>query len=70
MIGSQKDSIPSLTAPELKAALLATGDKRLINGQKNASKWGVSLYTWEGENLLGYALMETRDCLRSKTREV
>ncbi len=46
--------------PELMDKLIATGNKRLINGNKKDKFWGVSPITWEGENHLGTILMEVR----------
>lgn len=60
--------------PELLAYLLSTGDSVLVEGSPFDDIWGVKLgiddpgitnpNEWHGENLLGFALMETRDILR------
>ena len=47
--------------PELSSMLLATADRRLINGGKKDKYWGVNLITWEGENRLGLILMKIRN---------
>ena len=46
--------------PELMDLLMATGKRKLINGGKKDTFWGVNLITWEGENNLGTILMEIR----------
>ncbi len=46
--------------PELLAKLIATGNRKLINGGKKDEFWGVNLITWEGENRLGQILMKLR----------
>ena len=60
--------------PELLAFLLGTGDAILVEASPYDAVWGVKLPAddprihnpreWKGENLLGFALMETRDRLR------
>ena len=60
--------------PELHAFLNSTGDSVLVEGSPYDGIWGVKLgiddpkinnpVEWQGENLLGFALMETRDILR------
>ena len=60
--------------PELLAYLLDSGDSVLVEGSPFDDVWGVKMGTddpriknpneWLGENLLGFALMETRDILR------
>ncbi len=62
--------------PELFAFLDSTGDSILVEGSPYDGIWGVKLGTddpqidnpnaWRGENLLGFALMETRDILREQ----
>ena len=62
--------------PELWAFLNGTGDSVLVEGSPYDGIWGVNLSiddprihnpnAWQGENLLGFALMETRDILREK----
>ena len=56
---------------DLKAALFATKGKTLVEASPVDRKWGIGLAadnplakdkeTWEGRNLLGYALTEVRD---------
>ena len=56
---------------DLKAKLLATGDRVLVEASPNDLIWGVGLYAndplilddknWKGRNLLGNALMEVRN---------
>ncbi len=60
----------------LKKQLLATEDKILVEGSPYDKIWGVGLKwddpkilnsaNWKGENLLGMALMKTRDILNYK----
>ena len=60
--------------PELLAFLLGTGDSVLVEGSPYDGIWGVKVSlddpkildpnAWQGENLLGFALMEARDILR------
>lgn len=60
--------------PEMKAALLATGDKLLVEASPYDRVWGVGLAAdderildpgqWRGSNLLGEALMAVRASLR------
>jgi ribA/ribD-fused uncharacterized protein len=60
--------------PALKAFLLATGDKVLVEASPRDRIWGIGLgpdnpaahdpHAWRGLNLLGFALMEARDRLR------
>jgi ribA/ribD-fused uncharacterized protein len=60
----------------LKEYLLATGDRVLVEASPTDRIWGIGLAqdakfidnpnTWRGENLLGFALMETRDVLHSQ----
>lgn len=62
--------------PELFAFLDSTGDSVLVEGSPYDDIWGVKLgiddpriknpNEWQGENLLGFALMETRDILRER----
>ena len=53
--------------PELMESLLATGDRKLINGGKKDTFWGVNVVAWEGENRLGTILMHLRDIWREGT---
>lgn len=51
--------------PDLKEMLLATGNKKLIEGNTwNDTFWGVSLKTGNGKNHLGNILMKVREELR------
>lgn len=60
--------------PELKAFLLGTGDRVLVEASPMDRIWGIGLAqdhpdcnnpnNWKGENLLGFALMEVREKLR------
>ena len=60
--------------PELKSFLLSTGDAELVEASPVDRIWGVGLAEgsplirdkskWEGQNLLGKALMKVRDALR------
>lgn len=60
--------------PRLKDFLLSTGDKIIVEASPNDRIWGIGLdenspdaavpARWQGENLLGFALMEVRDHLR------
>ena len=60
----------------LKEFLLGTGDAVLAEASPYDGVWGIRLAaddprakdvsSWQGENLLGFALMETRDLLRSR----
>lgn len=62
--------------PELKEFLLATGDAILVEASPYDKIWGIgldretalngSVEDWNGENLLGCALMEVRDWLNDK----
>ena len=48
--------------PELLKRLTDTGHRLLIHGNsKGDTLWGVDLYTWQGENLLGKILMKIRE---------
>lgn len=59
----------------LKQFLLATGTKVLVEASPYDRIWGIGLLaddpkashpsTWQGENLLGFALMDVRDAIRS-----
>ena len=61
--------------PELKRALLDTGDTYLVEASPYDKIWGIGLGEeearktppgdWPGQNLLGHALMEVRDILRN-----
>lgn len=60
--------------PELKAILLRTGDRILVEASPYDRIWGVGLAendprilderNWRGQNLLGKALMQVRDQLK------
>ncbi|MDB4927719.1 MAG: hypothetical protein JWM10_203 [Myxococcaceae bacterium] len=60
--------------PALKAFLLGTGDAVLVEASPFDDVWGIGLgvadeaaadpLRWEGENLLGFALMRARETLR------
>lgn len=62
--------------PRLRAALLATGDKLLVEASPLDKIWGVGLRAddprihdpanWRGQNLLGEALMRVRAALRAE----
>jgi ribA/ribD-fused uncharacterized protein len=59
--------------PALKAFLIATGNRVLVEASPVDRVWGIGMAAdhpqinnplcWRGENLLGYALMEVRDRL-------
>ena len=61
--------------PALRDFLLGTGDLVLVEASPADRVWGVGLAPdhpdttvpgrWRGQNLLGFALMEVRDRLRS-----
>ena len=61
---------------ELKNYLLSTGNRILVEASPWDSIWGIGLSKedpaalipekWPGDNLLGFALMEARDEIRSK----
>ncbi|MEU5403071.1 NADAR family protein [Streptomyces sp. NPDC005963] len=63
--------------PELRAFLLATGDRVLVEASPRDRIWGIGLTAgderaadpsrWRGLNLLGFALMEAREELRRET---
>lgn len=65
--------------PELKEFLLSTEDSILVEASPYDKIWGIgldretamkgSVEQWQGENLLGCALMEVRDWLRSESLE-
>ena len=51
--------------PELKAKLLATGNKMLVEGNRwGDTCWGVDTRTGQGENRLGKILMKVREELK------
>lgn len=62
--------------PELKQQLLATGDALLAEAEEYDAIWGIGLAmenennrnpdAWEGQNLLGFALMQVRQKLAEK----
>ena len=59
---------------ELMGYLLSTGDALLVEASPKDAIWGIGLDAqtaastpqseWPGQNLLGKALMEVRECLR------
>lgn len=61
--------------PELKTFLLQTGDRVLVEASPVDRIWGIgmaqddeNIYNpnlWRGQNLLGFALMKTREILKS-----
>jgi ribA/ribD-fused uncharacterized protein len=61
---------------ELKTYLISTGDKILVEASPFDKIWGIGLgkenpdsvnpEKWQGQNLLGFALMEVRDELKLK----
>lgn len=63
------------STPELTKALLDTGDAILVEASPYDKIWGIGMDVnhpdvedpekWQGDNLLGYALMEARDVIRS-----
>lgn len=64
--------------PTLKAALLATGDAIIAEASPYDKVWGIGLKAtdpnaqnprkWQGQNLLGKALMRVRDELKKETQ--
>ncbi len=62
--------------PELRAFLTGTGDAVLVEASPWDNVWGIRLgekdprvknpAEWQGQNLLGFALMEVRDRLRAE----
>ncbi|PKV88248.1 hypothetical protein BX283_5859 [Streptomyces sp. TLI_146] len=62
-------------SPDLKAYLLSTGTRVLVEASPLDRIWGIGLAAdapeaqdpskWRGENLLGFALMEAREGLRA-----
>lgn len=62
--------------PEMKEALLSTGERTLVEASPYDRVWGVGLRaddariydpkSWRGQNLLGKALMEVRSRLRER----
>lgn len=60
---------------ELRDKLISTGDKLLVEASPSDVNWGVGLKSndpsvrmpdqWRGANVLGWALMEARECLLS-----
>ena len=63
--------------PQLGQFLLATGDRVLVEASPRDRVWGIGLAadderaasprTWQGLNLLGFALMEVRHRLQATT---
>ncbi|MFF4850119.1 NADAR family protein [Streptomyces sp. NPDC001194] len=64
------------STPALRAYLLTTGDRVLVEASPMDRVWGIGLAAdderaldpsrWRGLNLLGFALMEARDRLRAE----
>ena len=62
-----------MSNPDLKKQLLATGDKIIVEGSPTDTVWGVGLHyanskiedekNWDGENLLGKAIMKARELI-------
>ncbi|MFJ2091857.1 NADAR family protein [Streptomyces sp. NPDC087901] len=62
--------------PALRKFLLGTGDRMLVEASPKDRIWGIGLAaddpraenpsTWQGLNLLGFALMEARSALRGE----
>jgi ribA/ribD-fused uncharacterized protein len=62
--------------PDLRAFLLATGDRMLVEAAPRDRIWGIGMGAnhehatnprlWRGQNLLGFALMEARARLRAE----
>ena len=60
--------------PDLKAYLLASGDRIIVEASPRDRIWGIGMGAsnpkaehpeqWRGQNLLGFALMECRDVLK------
>ena len=60
--------------PDLKAKLVATGEKVLVEASPNDKIWGIGLRPndpnvqdptlWKGENLLGKCLMVVRGLIK------
>jgi len=60
---------------ELRNFLLSTGDRMLVEASPDDPVWGIGLEaddpraadprTWQGQNLLGFALMTARRHLRT-----
>lgn len=56
--------------PTLMDRLIATADRRLINGNsRHDTYWGVDLYTWQGENRLGKIIMDIRNKYRNEIHD-
>ena len=63
---------------ELKRFLLSTGDEILVEASPYDKVWGIGMYEnnvnatnpalWNGENMLGFALMEARDIIRENDK--
>lgn len=61
---------------KLRNFLISTGDKIIVEASPKDNVWGIGLdesspdairpRNWQGENLLGFALMEARDMVKSK----
>lgn len=61
---------------DLKEYLLSTGDKILVEASPKDIIWGIGLDevspdapkpgNWRGQNILGFALMEVREIIKSK----
>lgn len=65
--------------PELRTFLLATRERVLVEASPRDQVWGIGLaadderaaspHTWQGLNLLGFALMEVRHRLQATTAQ-
>mgnify|MGYP003672447947 FL=1 len=63
------------SSPDLRKFLIGTGNKVIVEASQYDTIWGIGLSNdhidcrnplkWKGDNLLGFALMEVRNILRS-----
>lgn len=64
--------------PKLKAVLLSTGNKTLVEAARKDKIWGIGISVedakngkpWQGQNLLGKALMDVREMLRASDEAI